>query len=82
MLLEILWALESLATEVALVRLQRNVNTDVRSDVVTLDGGGAAVAPLARQIQVVGALAPNVTFANVILRDNQQTESKTFRRSA
>lgn len=81
-LLEILRALESLATEVALVRLQRNVNTDVRSDVVTLDGGGAAVAPLARQIQVVGALAPNVTFANVILGDNQQTESERFRRSA
>ena len=68
MLLEILRTFERLAAEVAFVRLERNVNTDVRSDVITLDCGSAAVAPLARQVQVVGALAPNVTFANVILR--------------
>jgi hypothetical protein len=69
MLLEILWALEGLAAEVALMWLQRHVNTDVRGNVVTLDGGGAAVTPLARQIQVVGALAANVTLTNVILGD-------------
>jgi HAMP domain-containing protein len=67
-LLEILGALERLATEVALMRLQRHVNADVRSNVITLDGGSAAVTPLARQIQVVGALAPNVAFAYVILQ--------------
>ena len=66
-LLEILRALEGLAAEVALVRLQRHVNTDVRGNVVTLDGCGAAVTPLARQIQVVGALAANVTLTNVVL---------------
>lgn len=66
-LLEILRALECLATEVAFMRLQRNVNTDVGGDVITFDSGCAAVTPLARQIQVVGALATNVTFANVIV---------------
>ena len=66
-LLEILGTLESFAAEIALVRLQRNVNTDVRSDVVALDRGGATVTPLAGQIQIVGALAPNVTLADVVL---------------
>ena len=66
-LLEILWALESFATEIALVRLQRYVNTNVRGDVVTLDSGGATCAPLTCQVEVVGALATDVAFAYVIL---------------
>jgi hypothetical protein len=66
-LLEILRTLESLAAEVALMRLQRDVNANVRSDVITLDRGGAAVAPLAGQIQVVGALATDMALTNVIL---------------
>jgi uncharacterized membrane protein YecN with MAPEG domain len=41
-LLEILGPLERLATELALVRLERNVHANVRSDVVTLDSRGAA----------------------------------------
>lgn len=49
-LLEILGTLESLAAEVALMRLQGHMNTDVRSDVVPLDGGSAAVTPLAGQV--------------------------------
>lgn len=72
-LLEILGALEGLAAEVALVWLQGHVNTDVRGDVVTLDGCCAAVAPLARQVEVVGALAANVTLTNVVLVDGQYT---------
>ena len=67
MLLEILWALECFATEVALVRLQGYVNADVRGDVVTLDGGGATCAPLTGQVEVVGALAADVAFAYVVL---------------
>lgn len=42
MLLEILGPLERLAAEVTLMGLQRNVHADVRSDMVTLDSGGAA----------------------------------------
>ena len=67
-LLKILGALEGLATEVAFVWLQRNVHTDVRCDVITLDGGGTAVTPLASEIQVVGALAANMALTDVILR--------------
>ena len=67
MLLEILWALECFATEVALVRLQRHMNANVRGDVVTLDGGRATCAPLTGEVKVVGALAADVAFAYVIL---------------
>ena len=45
-LLEILGSFECLAAEVALVRLQRYVNTDVRSDVITFYSSRAAVTPL------------------------------------
>lgn len=67
MLLEILRTLEGFATEVTFVRLQGHMHTDVRRDVVTLNGCGATCAPLAGQVEVVGALAADVAFANVIL---------------
>ena len=66
-LFEILGTFESFTAEVALVRLQRNVDTDVRGDVVPLDSGGAAIAPLAGKVQVVSALATDMALANVIL---------------
>lgn len=66
-LLEILGSLESLATEIALVRLERNVDTNVRRDVVTLDCRGAARTPLARQVEVVCAFATDMAFADVVL---------------
>lgn len=66
-LLQILRPLESLTTKVALVRLQRDVNTNVRRDVVTLYSRSTAVTPLAGQVQVVGALATNMAFADVVL---------------
>lgn len=66
-LLEVLRALEGLSTEVALVGLQRNVNTNVRGDVVALDRCGAARVPLASQVEVVGALPPDVPLTNVVL---------------
>jgi len=43
--LKILRTFEGLLAKLALVRLQRDVDADVRGDVVALDGGGAAVAP-------------------------------------
>ena len=66
-LLEVLGALERLAAEVALVGLERDVDADVRRDVVALDRGGAARVPLARQVEVVGALAADMLLANVLL---------------
>ena len=41
-LLKILRSLEGFATEVALMRLEGNVDSDMRGDVITLDGGNAA----------------------------------------
>ena len=67
-LLQILGSLECLTTEVAFVRLQGHVNTNVRCDVITLDSGGTAVTPLASKIQVVRALAPNMALTNMVLR--------------
>jgi hypothetical protein len=66
-LLQVLRALEGLATEVALVRLQGDMDTNMGGDVVALDGGGVAVAPLASQVQVVGALATDMALADVFL---------------
>ncbi len=68
MLLQILRTLERLSAEVTLVWLQGHVNTDVRSDVVTLDGGGTAGVPATGQVQVVRALSPDVLLADVFLK--------------
>lgn len=46
-LLQILGTLEGLATELALMRLQRNVNSDVGGDMITLDRGRSALVPAA-----------------------------------
>lgn len=67
MLLQILGTLEALATEVALVRLERNMDTNVRRDVVALDGGCAAIVPAAGQVQIVSALATDMALANVVI---------------
>jgi hypothetical protein len=67
MLLEILGPLESFAAEVTLVWLQRNMHTNVRGDMITLDSRGPAVTPLASEVQVVGALAADMALTDVIL---------------
>lgn len=43
------------------------MNANVRSDVVTLDGSGAARVPVAGEVQVVCALAANMAIANMFL---------------
>jgi hypothetical protein len=68
MLLQILRSLESLAAEIAFVRLQRDMDANVRRDMVALHGRRPAVAPLASEIQVVGALSANMPLTNVILQ--------------
>ena len=68
MLLQVLRALERLSTEVALMRLQRDVDSDVGGDVIALDSSGAAGVPATRQIQVVCALASNVLLADMVLK--------------
>ena len=68
-LLQVLGALEALAAELTLVRLQRDVDPDVGGDVVTLDGGGAARIPLAGEAEVVCALAANMAVTDVLLEE-------------
>jgi len=74
-LLEILRTLEGLAAEVAFVGLERHVDSDVGGDVITLDGGGPALVPLAGEVQVVGALAADVLLADVIVEDFSRGEA-------
>ena len=49
------------------MRLQRYMHAYVRGDVVALDGGRVAIAPAAGEVEVIGALASNVLFANMFL---------------
>lgn len=71
MFLEILRALESLAAEFALVRLERNVDSNVRGDVVALDCGGSALTPLTGQVEIISRLATNMAFADMFLFHRQ-----------
>jgi hypothetical protein len=70
-LLEILRTLEGFAAEITLVRLQWDVNTYMRSDMIALHCRRTAVAPLACQVEVVGTLTANMTLANMVLRNSQ-----------
>jgi len=66
-LLQILGTLERLSTKITLVRLEWYMNSDMRCDVVALDGGNPALRPLTLQVQVIGALATDMLFADVLL---------------
>lgn len=68
MFFQILRTLEALAAELTLVRLERNMDSDVGGDVVTLDSSRAARIPLAGKVQVVGALAANMSFTYVFIK--------------
>lgn len=67
-LLEILRALERLAAEVALVGLQGNMDADVGSNMVSLHSGCPTSVPLACEVEVVGALAADVLFTDMLLK--------------
>jgi len=67
MLLEILRSLEGLATELASMRLQGDVDTDVRGDVVALYNSDTTVTPGTGQIQVISTLATNMTLTDMVL---------------
>lgn len=67
MFLQILGALERLPAEVTLVWFQGHMYSDVGGDVIALHRRRAAASPLARQVEVVGAFAANVTLADMFL---------------
>lgn len=67
MFLLILWPFESFPTKFAPMRLQRNVNANVRRDVITLDNFNLTITPSTDQIQVIGAFAANMGVAYMVL---------------
>lgn len=67
MFFQVLRTLEGLTTEVTFVRLQWDVDSNVRGNVVTLHSGGAALIPATREIEVICALTTHVLLANVFL---------------
>jgi hypothetical protein len=67
MLLEILRSLEGFAAKVTLMWLQGHVHADVRGDMISLDSRGAAVTPLAGEVEIVGAFTTNMALTNMVL---------------
>ena len=65
-LLQILRTLERFTAEVAFVRLERNVNSDMRCDVIALDGCCSTRVPTTGQVEVVCTLATDVFLADVL----------------
>ncbi len=68
-LLEVLWTLEGLSTDVAVVRLEWCVNTNVRCDVIALGTGDVTAFPLASKAEVVGGLTTDVVVAEMLVDD-------------
>lgn len=69
MLLQILWALESLAA-FAFVGFERDVHSNMAGDMIPLGGLCVAVSPGTCQTQVVRSLAPNVLVRAVVLQQH------------
>lgn len=67
MLLQILWTLERLVAKLAFVWLKRYMYSHMGSDVISFDGSDATQSPLTGKIEVVGGLATDMLFANMIL---------------
>jgi len=67
-LLQILRTLEALAAHVASMRLERNVDSDVASNVISFDCFGVAISPGTGQAEVVGRFASNMCFAQMIVK--------------
>lgn len=80
MLLEVLRAFERLAAEVTTMRLQGDMDANMRGNVVTLNHGDVAVGPSTLQVEIVGALATDMNFAHVVL-DKSQSCQKMNKRS-
>jgi len=64
-LFKVLGPLERLVANLADMRLERRVDTEMRCDVVPLCAGRVAVLPLAGQTQVVGRLATDMLVAQM-----------------
>ena len=65
--LEILWPLETLIADLAGMRFERDVDTEVRGDMVALRTSRIAILPNASEGEIVGRLASDVVIAKVIV---------------
>jgi hypothetical protein len=65
--LQVLRTFEGFPTEFAFVRLEGNVDSDVRGNVVTFDSRSATGSPLAGEVQVVRALTTDMALADMVL---------------
>lgn len=70
MLLQILGPLKSFAAEFAPMGFQRNMDSNMRCNVIALDYRDGAITPGAGQVEVVGALATNVGIADMVLQQS------------
>lgn len=68
MLLQILRTLELLAAGLAFVRLERDVNAEMRGDVVTLHSSYPTATPSTSEVEVVGRLAANMLIAQMFVK--------------
>jgi hypothetical protein len=63
MFLQILRTFEALATHVACMRFERDMDSNMACDMISFDSLGVAISPGTCQAQVVGRLASNVFLA-------------------
>ena len=68
MLLQVLRALERLATKFTFVGFQGHMNSDMRRNMVALDSGCAASTPSTSQAEVVGTFATNMDITQMVLQ--------------
>lgn len=65
--LQILRPFEGLATKLASMRFQWDMDSNMRGDVISFDDLDLTVSPGTHQVEIVGTLATDMRFANVIL---------------
>lgn len=66
-LLQILRTFECLPTKVTLMRLERDMDSDMRSNMIALDGCRATAPPLTCQVEIIGTLPTDMALADVFL---------------
>ena len=67
MLFQVLRTFEGFATEFAAMRLQRNMDPNMRGDVITFDHMDPTGTPHALEVEVVGTFATDMCLADMIL---------------
>lgn len=65
--LQILRTFEGLSTKLTSMRFQWDMDPNMRCDMISFDDLDLTVSPGTHQVQIVGTLATDMSFANVIL---------------